>query len=304
MRLKYYKKEMHTLIKDSYFKHFQHLSLKDTFINGTFTIHTVRIIENDGVTPFHNNMVRMLQDWDGVEMDVYVCKSDFMKTKDRYISVAQEIMEHALDDISDTLREVINILSLASPNSCMTGGAVRDIIAGLEPKDFDFVTDMHYDGLRRLFEGSGFKVIETGLQFLVLTVSKNDENYEIANFRKDGTYTDGRRPDYVSIGTLDDDAERRDFTINAVYYKLLQGSIIDPTGLGLNHISNNILHFIGDAQKRVHEDMLRVIRAYRFIGKGFSPTPITLRTIRCNFECAIKTVASERIKEEIEKMVL
>jgi tRNA nucleotidyltransferase (CCA-adding enzyme) len=219
-------------------------------------------------------------------------------------TIADESMEIAAKHFDDVTKEVINILKMFSSESCLVGGAVRDIIAGYEENDYDFVTDTGYDILTEVFEMNGFKCIETGLQFLVLNISKDGMKYEIANFRKDGTYTDGRRPDSVSIGTIDDDANRRDFSIGALYYNLKTGHVLDPTGLGLLDLSNKTLCFVGNPENRLNEDLLRVYRFYRFICKGFKPESNSLTAVRRHFKCAQKTVAPERVKDELEKMVL
>jgi len=206
--------------------------------------------------------------------------------------------------LDDTTCEVIEILEYLSPNSCIVGGSVRDIILYKKPKDFDFVTDVEYNILKNEFIKQGFNVKEVGKQFLVLLVSKNGIDYEIANFRKDRTYKDGRRPESVQIGTIFDDAQRRDLTINALYFNLLNRKIQDPNLQGLFDIDQKILRFIGKPEDRIEEDKLRVFRFYRFIQKTeFIPEKNSLKAVRSNFERAIKETSSERIKSEVERMI-
>jgi len=214
---------------------------------------------------------------------------------------SRRIKNYTLDK---TTLEVMSILSSFSKNSSMVGGSVRDIILKKKPKDFDFVTDINYDRIKNIFKEHDFQVKEVGKQFLVVIVSKNGMDYEIANFRKDGTYKDGRRPESVEIGTIFDDAKRRDFTINAIYYNLLSKEVIDPNLEGIFDIENKVLKFIGNPEDRIQEDYLRVIRFYRFISKTkFTPDKRSLKEVRRNFEDAQKKVSSERFRNEIERII-
>lgn len=208
----------------------------------------------------------------------------------------------------ETLMEVVEILRENDEFSCLVGGAVRDMAyrsvtgIGLKPKDFDFVTCIPYDELKNLFEKHGFTVNETGKKFLVMMVSKDGETYEIANFRKDGTYTDGRRPESVSIGSLWDDAERRDFTVNSLYFSLAEGIVIDPSGLGISDMLNKTLRFVGKPEDRIEEDSLRVFRFYRFVSKGYEPEKRSLSAVRKGMEKALQSTP-ERVVSEIERIV-
>lgn len=198
-------------------------------------------------------------------------------------------------------KDIIKVLSKSS-NSYLVGGCIRDILTNKQPKDLDFVTDIPYDELTVLFKNSGFTVKETGKQFLVMVVSKDGRDYEVANFRTDN-YSDNKITG-VSIGDIYSDGNRRDFFINSLYYSLSNNIIKDPTGQGLNDISTNILRFIGKAEDRLAEDPLRVMRFYRFVSKGFNPDPKSLTAVRRMFDSCIKNTNPERIKNEIEKMVL
>lgn len=189
----------------------------------------------------------------------------------------------------------------SSQNSYMVGGCVRDTLLHKNPKDFDFVTDIPYDDMQVMFEKAGFTVKETGKQFLVMIVSKDGNDYEIANFRKDGNYADGRRPEAVEIGDIYDDCNRRDFTVNALYYNINTRELVDPTGQGVDDIKSKTLRFIGKAEDRIREDFLRVFRFYRFVSRGFTPEPKSLSAARRLFDEAVQKTAGERIKNEIEK---
>jgi len=198
--------------------------------------------------------------------------------------------------------QVKMILVSASENSYLVGGAVRDLLIGKVPNDYDFCTDADYDKLAVAFRMAGWKVVEAGKQFLVMVVSKNDEQYEIANFRKDGTYTDGRRPESVDVGTIDEDAQRRDFTVNALYYKLNTGEFVDPTDRGMEDIESRTLRFVGKAKERLEEDALRTARFYRFITKGFTPARKDLKVVRTMFKECYEKITPERFRNELEKI--
>lgn len=200
------------------------------------------------------------------------------------------------------VNRVLQILQQLSPNSYMVGGCVRDLLLGLPVNDFDFVTDTSYERLIETFTNSGYKVKETGKQFKCLKVTANNITFDIANFRKDGTYTDGRRPDSVSIGNIQDDAERRDFTINALYFNY--NELVFPIKESLSDIQNKLLRFIGTPEDRIHEDFLRVIRFYRFVKtKGLRPDKKSLKACRNNFNLLLIS-EKDRVRDELEKVCL
>ena len=226
-------------------------------------------------------------------------------------SVLSKRIKHFLEEYSTGthiyLQEVIGILKNISPNSCLVGGSVRDICnlqnEQCNIKDFDFVTDANYEHLGQALQKDGFRIDETGQQFLVLRCTKEDETYEIACYRKDNTYKDGRRPESVDIGDIFTDSERRDFTVNSLYYDLNKEVILDPTGMGVDDAINRTLRFNGNPHVRINEDYLRVFRAYRFISKGYTAEPRTLNAIRSNFEISLRNTDHNRIRQEIERMV-
>lgn len=206
--------------------------------------------------------------------------------------------------MNSTLKHIFYLLSLKSKNNFLVGGCVRDSFLGKEPKDFDIVTDVHMDTSTPLFEANGFTVKECGEAFLVLNISKNGEQFEIANFRKEGVYLDGRRPTSVEIGTLEEDAVRRDFTINALYENPLTGEILDPTGRGLSDIKNRTLRFIGNPKDRIKEDYLRVFRFYRFLAtKGLNADSKSLKACRQYFSEAYLHTTPERVRLELERLI-
>jgi poly(A) polymerase len=197
--------------------------------------------------------------------------------------------------------QIFIILKNYSANNFFVGGCVRDDLLGRKPKDYDIVTDIPMDLLEAVFTGAGWRVTGAGKAFLVLNVSKGHQQFEIASFRKETNY-DGRRPQSVDIGTMQEDAHRRDFTVNALYKNPWTGEIIDPTGQGKRDLADRVLRFIGDPRDRIKEDRLRVFRFYRFLTKGFKPDKKSLQVCRTMFGESYKQTTPERVREELEKM--
>lgn len=191
----------------------------------------------------------------------------------------------------------------------LVGGCVRDMLIGAQPKDYDIVIEENglFDILSNDLADNGWKVKEAGLRFNVLHVSKDGVDYEIAAFRNDGEYVDGK-PAKVYDGDIETDASRRDFTVNALYYDPFNDEILDPTGKGLYDIESRTLRFVGKAKDRIAEDPMRVFRFYRFIQKGFKPNSKCLREVRTAFPNAIKRLTEcggfEGMREEIERIVM
>lgn len=206
--------------------------------------------------------------------------------------------------MNSQLKFIFYLLSQVTKNSYLVGGCVRDGFLGVEVKDYDIVTDAHLDVTKPLFEKHGFKVKECGEAFLILNISKDGQQWEIATFRKDGVTLDGRRPSSVEIGTIEDDAKRRDFTVNALYENPLTGEILDPTGQGLSDLKNRTLRFIGSPQDRIKEDYLRVFRFYRFLAtKDLEPEQKSLKACRQLFNEAYVNTTPERVRLEMERII-
>lgn len=201
------------------------------------------------------------------------------------------------------LLQLLLILEPFSKNTYLVGGCVRDELMGLSPKDYDIVTDIPLEVSKPVLIDNGWKVKECGEAFLVLNVSKGGEQFEIACFRKDGVYLDGRRPEAVEIGTIEEDARRRDFTVNALYMNPFTGEVLDPTHLGLQDLENRLLRFIGRPSDRIEEDNLRVFRYYRFLQKGFKAERHSLKACRRYFNDVYLNTTPERVRLELEKMV-
>lgn len=190
-------------------------------------------------------------------------------------------------------REVIKILSkLNKENSTgyIVGGAVRDTLLGIEPHDIDFATSMEYSKVKELF--SEYKCNETGKAFGVLRIKTENNEYEIAQYRKDIT-----SENVEFVNKIEDDLSRRDFTINAMAWNESDG-IIDKFG-GKRDIWNKTLKFVGNPSERIQEDPLRMLRAVRFVAKtGFTLDKDSFEALKKNAHL-INDVARERIHDEI-----
>lgn len=150
----------------------------------------------------------------------------------------------------------------------LVGGCVRDSVMRVKPKDYDLATNINPDEIINVVKNiKGLKYVDEDSRFGVIRVIFDGvEEYELVTFRSDGEYLDNRRPDSVTFGSIEMDAARRDFTMNAMYYNLSTNEIIDFHG-GMSDIDNNKLRFVGNASERLSEDPLRLLRAIRFCYK-------------------------------------
>ena len=179
----------------------------------------------------------------------------------------------------------------------IVGGAIRDILLGLKPKDVDFATNLSYETLKTLF--SEYTPKETGKSFGVLRIRVNNVDYEIAKFRED-IY--GKEEKVSFVDDIKNDLARRDFAINAMAYNEIDG-IIDLYG-GQKDIENKIINFVGNAEERIIEDPLRVLRAFRFMSRlNFSLSENTIEAIK-NQKFLLKNIPEERITIEFSKLLL
>ncbi len=188
----------------------------------------------------------------------------------------------------------------------IVGGAIRDILLGLKPKDIDFTTNLPYETLKDLF--SEYNPKETGKAFGVLRIRVNDTEYEIAKFREDKyEEKDGLKivPEDNKVDFVDDieeDLARRDFSINAMAYNETDG-IVDLYN-GQKDIENKVINFVGNAEERIIEDPLRILRAFRFMSRlGFSLSENTIEAIKKQKDL-LKSIPEERITMEFSKLLL
>lgn len=180
----------------------------------------------------------------------------------------------------------------------LVGGCVRDHLMGKAPKDWDVVTSAVPDEVEALFPHT----IPIGKAFGVMLVVGDDGEYEVATFRGDGEYRDGRRPETVRFTSAEEDVNRRDFTVNALMYDLVEQRVIDYVG-GQADLEAGVIRTVGAAEQRFGEDALRLLRAVRFAGRtGFSLEAGTLKAIQ-RLSATINKVSHERIGEELKRML-
>lgn len=182
------------------------------------------------------------------------------------------------------------------------GGCVRDMLLGLDPNDIDLHTDANPDEQIAIYENLGIRHIPTGLQHGTVTVVLDGTTYEITSLRRD-VETDGRHAVVEYTRNWELDLERRDFTINAMSMSL-DGELFDPFG-GKTDLQNGIVRFVGDAQKRISEDYLRILRWFRFRGRfeRDDNQDLQARVWTKRLAKGLANISRERIWSEIAKIV-
>jgi len=179
------------------------------------------------------------------------------------------------------------------------GGCVRDLIMNNQPKDYDIATNASPSQVEALFPGAE----TSGKSFAVTRSPVNGVFFEIATFRMDHSYSDGRRPESISFSDPETDAQRRDFTINAIFLDPVTNEFYDFTG-GKGDINAHVIRCVGDPDSRFTEDHLRMIRAIRFAGVlDFIIHPLTADAIRKNAH-KISKISAERIHDELTRILM
>lgn len=193
---------------------------------------------------------------------------------------------------------IIETLRRGGHTAYLVGGYVRDKTRGEPPGDFDIATNAEPDRVRELFPNT----IPVGASFGVVLVIMDGVPYEVATFRSDVGYSDGRHPDAVKFSGPQEDARRRDFTINGMFYDPINDEVIDYVG-GRGDIENRVIRAIGDPEARFGEDKLRMLRAVRFAAKlDFEIDPETVEAIK-KHSGEIVGVSHERIRDELGKIL-
>ena len=198
--------------------------------------------------------------------------------------------------------QVTEQLQAAGYQALWAGGCVRDQLLNKQPKDYDVATIATPDQIRELFGHR--KTLALGAAFGVITLigPKSAGNIEIATFRKDSDYSDGRRPDAVEFSTAEMDAMRRDFTINGLFFDPLKQEILDYVG-GQADLELKLIRAIGNPAERIAEDKLRMLRSVRFAANlDFQIDPATTDTI-VRHANEINVVSVERISAELTRML-
>ena len=187
-----------------------------------------------------------------------------------------------------------------SKAAMFVGGCVRKHLLNEEIDDIDIATSLTTDQIKKRFEGTKFNVIDSGIAHGTVTLVSKELKLELTTLRKD-IKTDGRHAEIEYTDDWKEDSERRDFTINAIYLDI-NGKIFDPQ-LGTIDLKNHNVKFIGDPQKRIEEDYLRIIRFIRFSLEYESTIePTTIEAINLNLD-GIKKISKERILSELLKIL-
>lgn len=200
----------------------------------------------------------------------------------------------------------------------LVGGCVRDLLLGVEPKDYDLCTNATPDEMKEVFARYNklsltfhayerYNIIETGIKHGTLTIHDRDYNnfFEITTYRIDGKYEDARHPESVTFTpSLEEDLKRRDFTINSFAYNLLNHDLVMLDESYLNDLSHGIIRAVGNAQERFEEDALRMLRAIRFSAqKNFIIDSDTYDAIKV-VGPKLAQISKERIRDELTKIIL
>ncbi len=211
---------------------------------------------------------------------------------------ARERLDLKLPPAAEPAVRIVRRLRESGHEALLAGGCVRDLLLDREPKDYDVVTDARPDRVCDLFR----RTRRVGAQFGVVLVRSRGVWVEVATFRSDGDYADGRHPSSIRFGDAQADALRRDFTINGMFLDPLSGEVIDYVG-GRDDLRRRLVRAIGEPARRFAEDHLRMLRAVRFaVVLGFEIEPATLAAIRAHAD-RLARIAAERIREELERML-
>ena len=197
---------------------------------------------------------------------------------------------------------VVKQLQQANYQAYWAGGCVRDRFLGIEPKDYDVATNALPDQIQEVFGRR--KTLAIGASFGVITVlgTSSAGQIDVATFRQDAEYSDGRHPDHVTFTSAEEDASRRDFTINGMFFDPLKDQVIDHVD-GQADLEQKIIRAIGDPQLRFSEDKLRILRAVRFAATfGFEIEAETRAAIE-QFADQLQVVSAERITAEMDRML-
>ena len=180
----------------------------------------------------------------------------------------------------------------------LVGGAVRDLLRGESPTDWDIATTARPEEVMALFPGS----LPTGIKYGTVTVRRDGTSIEVTTFRGEGAYSDGRHPDQVTFGaSIEEDLGRRDFTVNAMACDPATGRLVDPYG-GRHDLRRKVLRTVGNPAERFAEDALRMLRLYRFAATlGLRPDPDTASAVD---PMLLAQVSMERIRDEFSKTLL
>ena len=199
--------------------------------------------------------------------------------------------------------DVVSRLRTAGHIAYWAGGCVRDLLLEKTPKDYDVATDARPEQVRDLFGHKRTRAVGACFGVILLHGPGDAGDIEVATFRTEGPYLDGRRPEHVVYATPEEDAQRRDFTINGMFYDPLQSQVLDFVN-GRADLQRQVIRAIGDPLERFREDKLRLLRAIRFAATlNFQLDAQTADAIR-QMASQITVVSAERITQEWKRMLI
>lgn len=198
--------------------------------------------------------------------------------------------------------EIVRRLKEANFTALWAGGCVRDHLLGKMPKDYDVATSATPKQVKKVFAKR--KTVDVGASFGVIMVvgPRGAGEVEVATFRSDGSYSDGRRPDSVTFSSPEEDAQRRDFTINGMFFDPLEHKVLDFVG-GERDLSQGYIRAIGDPHARMREDKLRMLRAIRFTASLEFGLARTTKAAVTEMAPQIHVVSAERIAAELRRIL-
>ena len=207
--------------------------------------------------------------------------------------------EQAESMMESAARKIVRKLRAAGHVAYYAGGSVRDLVRGQVPKDIDIATDARPETVQKMFS----RTYAVGAHFGVIVVLEDGFQFEVATFRSDGAYLDGRRPVEVHFASAEEDAARRDFTINGMFFDPEKDAVIDFVG-GRADLEARLIRAIGDPAQRFAEDRLRMLRAIRFATVlEFDIDSATWIALVDRAE-TIKDISAERIRDELVRIFL
>lgn len=202
------------------------------------------------------------------------------------------------ENLEAMARSIVETLQGEGHRAYYAGGCVRDRLMGTPPEDYDIATSARPEEVQSIFA----RTVPVGARFGVVVVLLEEVPFEVATFRAEGRYLDGRRPEWVRFADEEADVLRRDFTVNGMLYDPVAGTLLDRVG-GQEDIEGKVIRTIGDPTERFEEDRLRLLRAVRFAARlGFRIDEVTEEAIR-RMAGEITSVSWERIRDEVLKIL-
>jgi poly(A) polymerase len=197
----------------------------------------------------------------------------------------------------ETATEIVRRLQTAGFAAFWVGGCVRDVLLGREPQDYDIATDARPEQIEKLFK----RTRAVGRKFGVMIVVEGKQQFQVATFRAETDYQDGRRPGKVVFSSAEADAQRRDFTVNGLFFEPIAEKLHDWVG-GEQDLRAKIIRTIGTPEERFAEDHLRLLRAIRFATQlGFEIEPQTFAAVK-KLAPKIELISAERVRDELIKL--